>query len=90
MRREIGVLKADMMERFDQNAATAAALQDRIHQAENNLITHCDIDGLNDNIAQSRNVLNAVATDVGACHEGLQTIKDLFVNTTSIHPLHVH
>ncbi|KAM3563053.1 hypothetical protein ARSEF4850_002520 [Beauveria asiatica] len=77
MRREIGVLKAEIMERFDQNAAVAAALHDRIHQAENNLIAHCDIDALNDGIAQSRNVLNAVVTDVGACHQSLQTIKDV-------------
>ncbi|KZZ87652.1 hypothetical protein BBO_09583 [Beauveria brongniartii RCEF 3172] len=77
MRREIGILKAEMTERFDQNAATAAALHDRIQQAEKNLITHCDIDALNDGIAQSRNVLNAVATDVGACRHGVQTIKDV-------------
>lgn len=37
-----------MTERFNQNAATAAALHDRIQQAENNLITHCDIDALDD------------------------------------------
>ncbi|XWX00662.1 hypothetical protein V2A60_008683 [Cordyceps javanica] len=76
MRREIGILKAEMTERFDQNVVTAAALHDRIQQAEKNLITHCDIDALKDGITQSRNVLNAVATDVGACRHGVQTIKD--------------
>lgn len=76
MRREIGVLKAEMMERFDQNAAAAASLHDRIHQAENKLVTHHDIRTLNDNITQSRNVLNTVAADVGMCHQSLQMIKD--------------
>ncbi|EJP60768.1 uncharacterized protein BBA_10288 [Beauveria bassiana ARSEF 2860] len=77
MRREIGILKAEMTERFDQNAVTAAALHDRIQQVEKNRIMHCGIDALNDGIAQSRNVLDAVATDVGACRQGLQTIKDV-------------
>lgn len=50
-RRKLGMLKAEMMKHFDQNAAAAAALHDRIYQAENNGITPCDGDVLNDGIA---------------------------------------
>ncbi|EJP60731.1 uncharacterized protein BBA_10322 [Beauveria bassiana ARSEF 2860] len=53
-RRELWVLKAEMMEHFDQNAASAAAaaaLHELIYQAENNLITHYDVAVLNDGIA---------------------------------------
>lgn len=57
VRHEIGILRADIMKRFDQNAAVAAALRGRINQAEDNTVTHCYLDTLNYGVAQAQNNL---------------------------------
>lgn len=75
MRHDLGVLKADLMERFDQNAAATTALHSRINAIEGNVITHCNLEALNNAVAQSQTVLNTVATDVATCRTGLLSVE---------------
>lgn len=70
MRHDLGMLRADMVKRFDQSASVAATLEGHIKKANDN------VDTLNKAVHQSRNILDVVATDVGRCHQSLETVKN--------------
>lgn len=74
VRHDLGLLRADMIQRFDQGAAVTAAIQGRINHVETSIIAHCSLDALNNTVTQSRNAIDAVSNKVDVCHTGIQSI----------------